>query len=664
MKVREDERPDGTVRMQAMQVGTGGTLIFILDREALEKLGAAILVSRVQNLTAIAKHLRVPVGNYPAQEDQLVQWILQAQDTLQTRVQPCKFVSVDMSPEAQLPERRAKEPPPAPHSLGTPGDGLSRSKTNLQAIFDNPCAPAVAKSMTRVMQGSIDDQAWRTPQEPLSKSTLRWTTREATLTREAHLVKQSGRPHNKYKVLKKLGEGSFGVAELVEHKYNGRKRCMKTVNKKKAQMPPELLEQEFQNMAKIDHPHVIKLFEYYEDFCNVYFIMECLEGGDLVKFIADRISHGQAIEEGLVAQILKQVLTGLACCHERALVHKDLKVDNIMLLDEPPRGSGQGYGVHAVIIDLGLAECFRSSDARGKEVAGTPSTMAPELWRAWLEGGHFGLKCDIYSLGCVLFQMLSVRGEPPIDVENVEDPRAWLHAIARGPDWSLIRNASLDAQDLVRKMLAFDERARPTAPECLQHRWFANASHNNVKLSDQQLSALVQQEHQTDFEKTVLMKVATQLSIPEMRNISDVFMKYDTDCSGYLAQHELVAMLRELGVPPTDAAEAACSRAGPDGRVNYTEFVSACIAKSGEQLRHQLWGAFTEYDKDGSGELSREEVAAVLMGGAMPQGAVPAGLDLEGIIRRLDTDGSGTISFKEFEQMFIPQGCQEQQRMK
>lgn len=290
--------------------------------------------------------------------------------------------------------------------------------------------------------------------------------------------------------------------------------------------------------------------------------------------------------------------------------------------------------------------------------------MAPELWQVLLGQGNFGFKCDIYSLGCVLFQMLSVRGEPPIDVDRVDDPHSWLQAIVRGPDWSLIRNASPEAQDLVRKMLAFHERSRPTAPECLQHRWFANAHANGVKLTDQQLSALVQQGHQTEFEKNVLMKVATQLSIPEMRNISDVFMRYDTDSSGYLAQHELVAMLRELGADPSHAAEAAEMLAGRDGRVNYTEFVSACIAKSGNQIQHQLWGAFTEYDKDGSGELSRDEVAAVLMGGAMPKGALPAGLDLEGIIRRLDTDGSGTISYKEFEQMFIPLGCQEQERMK
>jgi len=557
-----------------------------------------------------------------------------------------------MPPEFRLPERRAREPPLTSYSPGAPGDMPPRSGTNLVSIFDNPYEPpqAVEKRLTRVAQGSVDDRSWRI-QDPASNIDSRWKNRQA------HLTKQKGRPHNKYRVLKTLGEGSFGVAELVENKYTGRKRCMKTVNKQKAQMPQEQLEQEFENMAKIDHPHVIKLYEYYEDFCNVYFIMECLEGGDLLKFVEDRISRGHPIEEGLIAQVFRQVLSGLACVHENKMIHKDLKAENIMLLDEPPRGSGQGYGVHAVIIDLGLAECFRSSDARGREVAGTPVTMAPELWNAVLGKGTFGLKCDIYSLGCVLFQMLSLHGVHPIEAEDIDDPHSWLTAIARGPDWSLIGNASPEAQELVGWMLAIKERNRPTAPECLQHHWFANAHANGVKLTDQQLSALVQRGHQTEFEKSVLMKVATQLSCPEMRNITEVFMKYDTDRSGYLAQHELVAMLRELGADPSHAAEASEMLAGRDGRVNYTEFVSACIAKSGDQLRNQLWGAFTEYDKDGSGELSREEVAAVLTGGAMPKGAVPAGLDLEAIIRRLDTDGSGTISYKEFERMFIPQGC-------
>lgn len=89
---------------------------------------------------------------------------------------------------------------------------------------------------------------------------------------EGPVAKRRGRPHKQYEIIKKIGQGKFGVVELVKHKLSGQVRCMKTVNKAKTQMPYKMLVQEFQNMAMIDHPHVIKLFEYYDDGTNIYFI--------------------------------------------------------------------------------------------------------------------------------------------------------------------------------------------------------------------------------------------------------------------------------------------------------------------------------------------------------------------------------------------------------
>merc|ERR1719437_386577 len=117
----------------------------------------------------------------------------------------------------------------------------------------------------------------------------------------------------------------------------------------------------------------------------------------------------------------------MAFCHNLRLIHKDIRDENIMLLRKDPDFDEP----FAVIIDLGIAEMFNLADPTGHQVGGTPTTMAPEVWR-----GNFGPKCDVWSLGCVLFQLLT--GEMPFMARSMT-PSAWQQLHRRGPDWSLVR---------------------------------------------------------------------------------------------------------------------------------------------------------------------------------------------------------------------------------
>ncbi|EER07163.1 calcium-dependent protein kinase, putative [Perkinsus marinus ATCC 50983] len=176
-------------------------------------------------------------------------------------------------------------------------------------------------------------------------------------------------------------------------------------------MDPQELEQEIKNMKKMDHPHILKMFEYFEDYNNVYLILELCEGGELMKVIEDTYTKSRGkkrLTEGWIAGLYAQVLEAVSYCHSHGLIHKDIKAENIMLLnkdkttknpfDAPP---------HVVLIDFGLAEAFDPDRPFvSRHVAGTPYTMAPEVWNATLSRSNtFGLKCDVYSLGCVLFHL-------------------------------------------------------------------------------------------------------------------------------------------------------------------------------------------------------------------------------------------------------------------
>jgi len=109
---------------------------------------------------------------------------------------------------------------------------------------------------------------------------------------EFFVEKQSGDPWKVYEVKKKLGEGTFGITHLVKDVRSGQTRVLKTVNKANSNMEPEELEQEIKNLKTLDHPHIIKIFEYYEDGVNVYLVMEEALGGELVKVMEEQYASG------------------------------------------------------------------------------------------------------------------------------------------------------------------------------------------------------------------------------------------------------------------------------------------------------------------------------------------------------------------------------------
>jgi len=214
---------------------------------------------------------------------------------------------------------------------------------------------------------------------------------------------KSGRPEDYYRTLKKLGEGTFGLVYLVEEIASKQERVLKVINKAKSAMPPEELQLEIDTLRQLDHPHIIRLFEYFEDYNNIYILMESAKGGELLDVIESNYKAGFRLNEQWIATVISQALNAISYVHARGIMHKDVKAENIMLLDDGKTTTAP----HAVLIDLGLAEMFDKQGGKSSNIAGTPVTMAPEVWNQ-----AFGPKCDVWSLG-VVFRRGSVHLKPP-----------------------------------------------------------------------------------------------------------------------------------------------------------------------------------------------------------------------------------------------------------
>ncbi len=202
----------------------------------------------------------------------------------------------------------------------------------------------------------------------------------------------------RYTLVRELGHGGMATVYLATDLKLGRRVAIKV-------LPPETREylgadrfrREIQLEAQLSHPHIVPLFEADEADGLLYYVMEYVEGESL----ADRLSREGPLPQEEALRITAEVGDALQYAHERGILHRDVKPENILL-----------SGGHALVADFGIAKVVAGSTpgesltASGVSV-GTVRYMSPEQ----ASGGHVDGRTDVYALAAVLYEMLA--GEPP-----------------------------------------------------------------------------------------------------------------------------------------------------------------------------------------------------------------------------------------------------------
>lgn len=476
-----------------------------------------------------------------------------------------------------------------------------------------------------------------------------------------------GVPTQQYSIGNKLGQGSFGVTHLATHISSKMLRVMKTVNKHKAMQngsPMALLQLEVDILSALDHPHIVRLYEYYQDSTNIYLIMGLCKGGELLDIVTERARERNPIPEAFVARIFHQVLEAIAYCHSKGVMHKDLKFENIMLRSKVTASTNLD-SIHAVVIDMGLAELFgkqHGKKSRSSDIAGTLSTMAPEVLV-----GDFSYKCDVWSLGCILFALCNAKPPMVRDQSGHEvvftypfPPQKSVKDMVRmqeaGPDLGLIAEyCSPEVSAIVKEMLTFDEAHRPSAAQCLGKRWFTEADPTKaVAFSADQVSAITRHREQRHLWQASLGVAAAFLPASKIQHLTELFRTVDQDHNGMVDRDELCRMLASQGVP-FDVAQTAADQADMDnsGSIEWTEFVAVLLPASHELFATALLTAFSHFDKDHDGCLGRKEMMELLTSGEIDSAHMPASKTADMILADLDTDLNGNVSFMEFHNYFL-----------
>lgn len=265
---------------------------------------------------------------------------------------------------------------------------------------------------------------------------------------------------DRYEVGATVGVGGFAVVKQARDKKSGQPVAVKIVDKARYATGDNSLEREIMVLRKVNHPHCIKLYDVFITPKKVYIVTELVTGGELL----DRVTEKGNYTEQHAAALSRQILEGVAYLHQQGIVHRDLKLENMLMLNERDDSPIK-------IADFGLSK-FYSAETILSTMCGSPQYVAPEVLSIGDGKTEYSPAVDMWSMGVILFILLS--GYSPFDDDN---DAVLFEKIKKGcyddddPIWEGI---SAEAKDLVAKLLTVDGAKRLTAVQALQHPWIAS----------------------------------------------------------------------------------------------------------------------------------------------------------------------------------------------
>lgn len=471
--------------------------------------------------------------------------------------------------------------------------------------------------------------------------------------REEFLQKNPRKFNDVYEAKAQLGKGSFGTVYLVAHRTQRdtrneqRVRVCKIIQKskaKEAKTPETKVREELAVLKQLDHPNVLRIFEDFEDDDSFYLVMEQCRGGDLAEYVKVLEPMDAWSYEVWVAKVMLHTLSAIAYCHSKAVIHKDLKPENVML-SSPKHCPVQD--LHVVVVDFGLAEVFAHPTDRSDVVSGTPPYMAPEVWQ-----GNFSKSCDVWSSGCMLFFLLSGR-LPFIAATVKEFPKA----VQLEPEWAAMGGATLEAQQICKQMLQKLEHLRPTAVQCLKNKWFAKTDRQRI-LDRDQIRGLLALGQRSEFEKFITRFVATQIDVSGQKGINEAFRAFDTNGDGLLSLEELRQGLLPFcsSADQVDQVVRELDVTGT-GQISYTEFLAGVInlrTKSPEEQDDLLWIAWGQFRPDDHGQVRVSSIQDALATRGMTVADMP-----DGFLAALNRESSGYITFDAFKKLLLGEAAKQ-----
>ena len=289
-------------------------------------------------------------------------------------------------------------------------------------------------------------------------------------------------------LLKCLGKGAFGEVYLTSKQGTNQKYATKKIDKKFTQNPraKKYLDNEISILQEIEHPNIIKLIEVHETSQYIYLVMELCNGGGLSDCLEDHMKKNKKpFSEEIVQYLMRQIVSGLNYLHKKDILHRDIKLDNILVNfdDEEDRKNRNMMKAKVKIIDFGFARHLEPSQL-AYSTLGSPINMDPGILRKLNRMEHskeygYDQKADIWSLGTICYEMLIGK-----NTFNAETMRELISKVERG-NYFLPTTISKEAVSFLNGMLQYDLKKRLSAEQLYHHNFltkdYSKLTRINVK---------------------------------------------------------------------------------------------------------------------------------------------------------------------------------------
>uniref|UniRef100_A0ABI8A3G5 non-specific serine/threonine protein kinase n=1 Tax=Felis catus TaxID=9685 RepID=A0ABI8A3G5_FELCA len=260
---------------------------------------------------------------------------------------------------------------------------------------------------------------------------------------------------DKYDVIKAIGEGAFGKAFLAKRTSDSKHCVIKEIDF--AKMPPQEKEastKEVVLLAKMKHPNIVTFFSSFQENNRLFIVMEYCDGGDLMKRIHRQ--RGVLFSEDQILSWFVQISLGLKYIHDRKILHRDIKAQNIFLSKN---------GMVAKLGDFGIARVLNNSMELARTCIGTPYYLSPEI----CQNKPYNNKTDIWSLGCVLYELCTLKH--PFEGNNLHQ---LVLKICQAHFAPISPRFSHDLQALISQLFEVSPRDRPSINSILKRPFLEN----------------------------------------------------------------------------------------------------------------------------------------------------------------------------------------------
>ncbi|XP_030235258.1 serine/threonine-protein kinase MARK1 isoform X4 [Gadus morhua] len=428
-------------------------------------------------------------------------------------------------------------------------------------------------------------------------------------------------PHiGNYRLLKTIGKGNFAKVKLARHVLTGREVAVKIIDK--TQLNPTSLQKLFREvriMKILNHPNIVKLFEVIETEKTLYLVMEYASGGEVFDYL---VAHGRMKEKEARAKF-RQIVSAVQYCHQRRIVHRDLKAENLLL----------DADMNIKIADFGFSNEF-TLGSKLDTFCGSPPYAAPELFQG---KKYDGPEVDVWSLGVILYTLVS--GSLPFDGQNLKELR---ERVLRGK-YRIPFYMSTDCENLLKKLLVLNPVKRgslehpvhsslfnlktsstcipppPPPPQIMKDHWM------NVGHEEEELKPYTEPE--TDFNDGARIELMITMGFPKDEITESLLgQKYDDVMATYLL---LGRKAPEFEGSEPLAAGVLGQRQRPNSDINNSSSVSPAhpkvtrsISANQKQRRYSDHGGDEEGGGGGGGGgVGGGDVVAKPMGPSVPPAA-------------------------------------------